>query len=120
MALVMYRVLLFEGGIVSLYLFYVIISHKTPDYLKNDIFLSFLCVIFVIFSVFNVMVLTEKKIKYALAIILLVPCIAIIAKLFLGYDVFHVINEVYISFALSLYSFVGSLIKDLKNGTKNE
>lgn len=114
MALVIYKILLFGGGIVSLYLFYLIICHKSSNYLKNDIFISLLCTFYVIFSVFNVMVLTEKKMKYAITIILLVPCISIIVKFFCNYDVFHVINEVYISFALSLYSFISALMKDLK------
>jgi len=119
MALAMYKILLFGGGIASLYLFYVIVSHKSANYLDSDIFVSLLCTFYVIFSVINIMVLSERKIKYAIAIIVLVPCTAIIAKKIWGYDVFHIINEVYISFALSLYSFISSLLKDLKKWNKS-
>ena len=110
--------LCFGGGIVSLLLFYIIISRKSTNILNNDIFLSLLIMFYVIFSVFNVMVLTEKKSKYAIAIILLVPCMTIITKHLWGCDVFYAINEVNISFALSLYSFFSSLIKDLKKRDK--
>ncbi len=118
MALIIYKMLLFGGGIVSLFLFCILIGRESDIILKNDIYMSLLITYNVIFYIFNVVVIMERKSKYVIAIILLVPCIAIISKRFWGYDVFHAVNEVSITFAFSLYSFISSLIKDLKKWNK--
>lgn len=82
--------------------------------LEKDSFLSVLCAFYVIFSILNISVLTERKWKYAILIILLIPCFAFAIKYITGFDAFYAINEFYISFALSIYSFVNSLINELK------
>lgn len=120
MAVFAYYILLFGGGIISLFLLSVIISHKDITFLQSDVFLSGLCVFFVVFSILNVCVLAEKKLKCAIAIILLVPCVAMVAKAIWGYDIFYAINEIHISFALSLYSFISSLLKDIKRHVKSD
>lgn len=100
MAFGTYKFLIIGGGILSLYFLYVLLSHQKDTLLGNDTFLFILCVFYVLFTILNISVLTESKTKYAIAIILLIPGVAFITRLLFGYDIFGVINDIYISFAL--------------------
>lgn len=101
-----YKCVLIGGGIVSLFIFILLINRQNLNFIKDERFLYGILVFYILFSFINIYVLADKKLKYGMAIIFVVCGITFFSKIFFKKDVFHIVDKSYLPFALSLISFI--------------
>lgn len=117
-ALRVYRMLPVFSVLAVVILTLILIRGQKTSLLENHIVISAAYIVNAVLLFMHCLVASDSKVRVIIALLIGIPVFCYVVKLITGFDLLWFTKEVYISFALSIYSFVRSLVQDAKSGDK--